>query len=371
MGTFARQHGAHRIKDDHSVKGEITTRGSRLYAHNVDDKSSFTVERILRAGAIMHARTTTPEFSAATICHSPLWGITRNPWNPAYSSGGSSGGAGVAVATGMTTLADGSDYAGSVRIPAACCGVFGYKPPAGRNPSPPPWNLNPFVVYGPLTRRVADAALMQNVMSGPHPADITSLNRKITLRERPEEIAGWKIALSVDLGFFEVAPEMQQNLRAAAEAFREMGCEVEEVALGWGQSTLDAFYAYARTFSFDPVEEMPADDQAKLSDYTRYSWPGEIASRSMTFAQGAKVRAAMYESLGPIFQSHRVLICPTLALPGVPADHSPRDDTFLGLGAHPSPTRALGRTSPRTTRTSTGPLSPSCVSPASASCCAD
>ena len=173
------------IKDDHGVKGEITTHGSRLYADHVDDTSSLTVERILRAGAIMHARTTTPEFAAATICHSPLWGTTRNPWNLEYSPGGSSGGAGAAVAAGMTTLADGADYAGSVRIPASCTGVFGFKPPTGRNPAAPPWNLNHFSVFGPLTRSVADAALMQNVTSGPHPGDITAIPRKLTLPETP------------------------------------------------------------------------------------------------------------------------------------------------------------------------------------------
>ena len=316
------------IKDDHQVKGEITTHGSRLYAAKVDEQSSLTVDRLLRAGAIMHARTTTPEFAAATICHSPLWGVTRNPWNTEYSTGGSSGGAGAAVAAGMTTLADGADYAGSVRIPASCTGIFGFKPPTGRNPANPPWNLNAFSVHGPLTRTVADAALMQNVMSGRHPADITSLDRKLTLPTHFDGIAGWKVALSVDLGFFEVSPEVERNLKAAGDVLQDLGCQVDEVELGWTEEVIDAFYAHTRTFSFEPVEDMEPEDRAKLADYNRDRSARQWAARSTTFAQSVKVRTSMYEKLGPILDSHRVLVCPTTAVPAVAAEHAPINDGF-------------------------------------------
>ena len=107
-----------------------------------------------------------------------------------------------------------------------------------------------------------------------------------------------------------------------------MGCEVEEIDLGWTERVTDAFYAYARAFNFQPVDEMRSEDQAQLSDYIRYPSPREIAAGSMTFAAGVQVRAAMFESLGPILRSHHVLICPTLAVPGVPAEHSPRDASF-------------------------------------------
>ena len=122
------------IKDFHPVAGEITTFGSRRFADHVPGKSAPTVARLLDAGAIMHARTTTPEMAYAPYSRSDLWGVTRNPWNLDFITGGSSGGAGAAVASGMTTLADGTDGGGSIRIPAGACGLFGYTPPFGRTP---------------------------------------------------------------------------------------------------------------------------------------------------------------------------------------------------------------------------------------------
>ena len=154
------------IKDLHAVKGEITTFGSKAFADNRPDHTAPTVARLLRAGAILHARTTTPESPSGTT-YSALWGVTRNPWNTAYSPGGSSGGAGAALASGMTMLADGTDAGGSIRIPASACGLIGYKPPFGRNPLDREFPRETILQFGPLTRAVGDAALMQNVMSGP------------------------------------------------------------------------------------------------------------------------------------------------------------------------------------------------------------
>ena len=132
----------------------------------------------------MHCRTTTPEFAHSGTTQSPLWGITRNPWNLDYSSGGSSGGAGAAVAAGMTTVADGTDGGGSIRIPASACGIFGYKPPFGRNPLDREHPYESILHYGPMARSVADGALMQNVMSGPHEVDICSLRTRLRLPRR-------------------------------------------------------------------------------------------------------------------------------------------------------------------------------------------
>ena len=115
------------IKDLHPVKGEITTWGSRVYEGVRSEFTAPTVQRLFNAGVVMHARTTTPEFAHTGHCHSPLWGATRNPWNTAYSSGGSSGGAGASVAAGMTTLADGTDGGGAARLAAVLAG----ESPAG------------------------------------------------------------------------------------------------------------------------------------------------------------------------------------------------------------------------------------------------
>ena len=135
-----------------------------------------TVERLLRAGAIPLARATSSELGIPTVCTGALWGVTRNPWNLAMSPGGSSGGSGAALADGMTPIADGSDFGGSLRIPASACGVFGYKPPFGRNPQDRGGVFESYLHYGPMSRSVADGALMQNVMSGQHPHDLAAPN---------------------------------------------------------------------------------------------------------------------------------------------------------------------------------------------------
>ena len=229
------------IKDFHSVKGEITTYGSKAFEDFRPDQSAPTVERLLDAGIIMHCRTTTPEFAHSAITHSPLWGVTRNPWNLEYSPGGSSGGAGAALAAGMTTLADGTDGGGSIRIPASASGVFGYKPPWGRNPLDREHPGETVLHYGPMTRSVADAALMQNVMSGAHSADIYSLRELVALPEKFDSIKGMKIALSLDLGYFEVDKEVQKNTLAAAETLRSLGCIVDPVDIGWSADTETAW----------------------------------------------------------------------------------------------------------------------------------
>ena len=110
------------IKDFHPVKDEITTFGSKIFEHNRPDYTAATVQRLLDAGAIMHIRSTTPEFAYSGNTHSPLWGVTPNPWNLEYTSGGSSGGSAAIIASGMSTLADGTDGGGSIRIPSSACG---------------------------------------------------------------------------------------------------------------------------------------------------------------------------------------------------------------------------------------------------------
>ncbi len=150
------------IKDETAIKGERTTFGSLIMKDNIDTKDSRIVERIKRAGATIHGRSCAPEFSCAGVTHSKLWGVTRNPWNLDYTPGGSSGGASAQLAAGTTTLANGSDIAGSIRIPASYCGVVGFKPPYGRVPEDSGFNLDFYAHEGPLAHTVADCALFEN-----------------------------------------------------------------------------------------------------------------------------------------------------------------------------------------------------------------
>ncbi len=155
------------VKDAQRVAGKRTTHGSLIFKDSIDTQSDPMIERLEQAGAIIFARTTTPEFCLSGVTNSRIWGITRNPWNTEWGPGGSSGGSGAALAAGLTTLATGTDIGGSIRIPASACGIVGFKPPHGRNPDGPPANFDRFNHCGPMTRTVADAALMQNITSGP------------------------------------------------------------------------------------------------------------------------------------------------------------------------------------------------------------
>ena len=316
------------IKDFHPVAGEITTFGSALFADHVPEVSAPTVARLLDAGGIMHARTTTPEMAYAPYCRSALWGVTRNPWNLDFGPGGSSGGAGAAVAAGMTTLADGTDGGGSIRIPAASCGHFGYKPPFGRNPTDRDHPRESLLHYGPMTRSVADGALMQNVMAGPHPDDMCSLRPKLEIPDTLESIEGWKVAFSMDLGYFEVDDEVQRNTLEAVQTFRDLGCRVEEVEIGWNTGVLDAW-----TVIWEGLFWASAG-----ADYPRWKYDIDGFVRGI-LERGAQhslsrfyrtnfVRGEMYRTLAPILEAHDILVCPTNGLPALPIDIDLNDTGF-------------------------------------------
>jgi amidase len=324
------------IKDDYAVKGLATTHGSLLFKDHVDDESEFFVERMLRARPVLVGRSTCPEFSSACVTNSRLWGVTRNPWNLRYNTGGSTGGGAAAVATGMTVLSDGSDYAGSIRIPASACGVFGFKPPFGRIPTSPPWYLNPYAVLGPITRSVADAALMMNVMAGHDPRDLTSVKERLRYPAHYKPIKGWRVAYSADLGFFPVAPDVAKATRAALDGFREAGAEIEEVELGWTEDAVRAFVAHARETDFFPVSKLPAKQRAMLCDYIR-GRKGKFLAEGTSYADSLMIRSAMYDKLEPILERCQVLLCPTLAVPSVPAEHDPLDDSFTINGKKVEP----------------------------------
>jgi amidase len=316
------------IKDWHSVAGEITTYGSWAFKDFRPDQSAPTVERLLDGGVIMHARTTTPEFAHSGATHSPMWGITRNPWNLDYSAGGSSGGAGAAVATGMTTIADGTDGGGSIRIPASVNGVVGYKPPFGRNPTDREHPGETVLHYGPLTRTVADAALVQNVLSGPHHADIYSLRDRVELPGEFEPISGWRVALSMDLGYFEVSQSVQDNTRKAADAFREMGCAVDEVDVGWDESVLGAWLTNWEGLFWALLKDMYQRWRFQFDPFVVKILEAGSRHGVPEFYAVQRTRFEMYQKLAPILDEYDVLICPTVAVPSVRADHRNDDPDF-------------------------------------------
>lgn len=224
------------VKDLVITKGVRTTFGTPLYRDNVPTEDAPMVERLKAAGAIMLGKTNTPTFGWIGATHNLVFGITRNPWNLERTPGGSSGGASAAAAAGLGPLHVGTDGGGSIRIPASCAGIYGLKPSFGRIPTYPAsgaWSLSHI---GPMTRTVADAALMLNVCAGPDEHDQTSLPaaRVDYVKALRGSVKGLRVAYSDDLGFVEALdPQVRAVCAKAAKAFGELGCRVEAVSPRW------------------------------------------------------------------------------------------------------------------------------------------
>lgn len=309
------------IKDFAPIKGRITTRGSHVFASDRADENAIVVDNLLGAGAILLGQTTTPEFTYSSLTDSPLWGITRNPWNPERTPGGSSGGSGAAVAAGCVPLAEGTDSGGSVRIPASHCGIVGMKPSFGRIPFEfMPSQYDWMTSHGPLSRTVADAALFVSVCQGPHPRDLQAVLPRLDLATLP---AGKRkrLALSLDLGCYEVDSDVTKNLRSSAGAFSEAGYEVEEVDLGWTVEFARAWWTY-----WDVC--MAANYEGYLDAFGDQMHPVVVAA----IEKGRKVLAVDlkrheaiftdgWRKLSRILEAYDALLCPTEAIPAPPVGY--------------------------------------------------
>jgi aspartyl-tRNA(Asn)/glutamyl-tRNA(Gln) amidotransferase subunit A len=308
------------IKEETPIEGQYTTNGSLITKDHMETHTAAVAQRILDAGGIVHARSTAPEFSCAPFTHSRLWGITRNPWNLAYSPGGSSGGAAASLAAGSTTLANGSDIGGSIRIPASFSGVVGFKPPYGRVPEFSPFNLDHYCHEGPLARTVADCALLENVMAGPDPGDVVSLRPKLRIPEALRGVEGWRVALSVDLDGFPVDDDVAANTRAAAEAFREAGAIVEEVRIGWDwREILEASRIHFGVIFGPSIGQLIADHREHMTSYAIRFGEETATIKKEDFLRGLEIEGRIYAHLGEVLRRYRVLICPTFAVPALEA----------------------------------------------------
>ncbi|MBC8409929.1 MAG: amidase, partial [Rhodobacteraceae bacterium] len=314
------------IKDESGIKGQPLSKGSLIYKDYIAEDTSPVNQRVLDAGGIVHARTATPEFSCAGFTWSRLWGVTRNPWNTNFTSGGSSGGSSASLASGTSTICTGSDIGGSIRIPASTCGLVGYKPPYGRNPEEAVFNLDFYCHTGPLARSVKDAIRLQNVMCGPSPKDIATLRPKLVLPYEYQPIKDWKIAYSPNLGCFEVDTEVEKNTLASLEVFKSLGATIEEVDLGWGPEVLEAGLDYLGHIFGAAMHDELEQHADELTSYARAFAEESLNSTPSDFLGSLDVAYQMYSTLGPILEKYNVLICPTTAIPAVPADFDPTKD---------------------------------------------
>ncbi|WP_299287017.1 amidase [uncultured Tateyamaria sp.] len=312
------------LKDTGNLAGWPTSYGSLTSDRKPRQTTSPENDTMLRAGAALIGTTRTPEFSGALFTHSRAGGVTRNPHNRNLTPGGSSGGAAASLAIGAATLAVGSDIGGSIRVPASCCGVVGYKPPKGRNPVTPPFNLDYFCHTGPLARSLADTVLMQNAMCGPHPGDVTTLHPRLELSAKVKPLTGLRIATSLDLGFFEIDADVARNTRAALEIFKSCGATVTEIALPWDVSVIDAGKTHLAHIFSSWMAEASEGQSDLICPYTATWIEQGKAGSAQGFYNALCTAGQMGQDFAAAMAGFDVFICPTTALPAVDAifDHS-------------------------------------------------
>jgi amidase len=295
------------IKDLEDVAGMRTTYGSPAYAGHVPAEDAFVVRRLRAAGAIVVGKTNTPEWGAGCQTFNPVFGATRNPHDLTRTPGGSSGGAAAAVAAGMLPFADGSDLGGSLRNPAAFCGVVGLRPTPGRVPSVDPWPWDPRAVLGPIARDAGDAALLLQAMAGPDPRAPLSL--AALAAPSPVDVRGLRIAWSDRLGDLPVEPAVTAALASRRAALEALGCVVEdaEPALPGADEAFEVLRAlgYASGLA-DDVAARPGDFKPEVREEVRIG-------RALT---GPQVARAL-DVQGEAFQAMRELLTryDALALP--------------------------------------------------------
>jgi aspartyl-tRNA(Asn)/glutamyl-tRNA(Gln) amidotransferase subunit A len=304
------------IKDLALTAGVRSMFGSHIYATRVPDTDAPFVRRLRQAGAVMLGKTTSPEFGWKALGDSPLTGVTRNPWNPAMTSGGSSAGAAAAAAAGLGPLHQGSDGAGSIRIPASFCGIVGHKPSYGRVPMWPVSNNDYTTHVGPMTRTVADAALMLGVMAGPDPWDATSLEGMpadyVGLLGRG--VKGLRVAFSPDLGSLRVDPEVAAVVRDATRAFADLGAAVEEVATPGFEDSAEMIRTlwschYAGNYARFLPEWGSRMDPGLVACIEAGRRHGAVDYLEM---RGRKI--SYWDSVRPLFEAWDLLVTPTVSV---------------------------------------------------------
>lgn len=315
------------IKDLNPVEGVRTTYGSRVYADHISPRSDLLVEQLEASGAIVIAKSNTPEFGAGASTFNEVHGRTHNPWNTAKSVAGSSGGSAAALASGQVWLAHGSDLGGSLRTPASFNGVVGLRPGPGRVPRGLfrlPYEAAPsdfLFVEGPMARTARDVALMLDAMMGAHredplsqPRPGTSVLASMGLVDRPR-----RIAFSPDLGIVPVDPEVRRICEAAAHRFEEMGVMVEEASPDLSGAVESFQVLRAALFATDHLAHLRNHRDLLKPDVV---WNIE-KGLALTGEEIADADAARLRIIGEtvrFFERYDLLLCPAAIVPPFDVD---------------------------------------------------
>ncbi|MBR0643018.1 amidase [Plastoroseomonas hellenica] len=318
------------IKDQVDTAGIRTTHGSAIFAENLPVRDDITATRLREAGTILIGKTTMPEFGHKGLTDGPSFGTTHNPWDLTRTAGGSSGGAAAAVAAGLGPLGLGTDGAGSVRIPAACCGIVGLKATLGAVPWEAAADTFANNVYaGPMTRTVTDAAVMFSVLTGPSPRDAQSLRGPALAPLSPALIGGDLHGLRV--GYIaracnaRVQREMAANTIASLDALAARGAQVEEVtdAIDWME--FPGRIMYQAGFAVTCAQYLP--EWHNRMDPVLLAFMERGSKFSLTeFREAQFARTRLFRTIQDLFGRHDVLVTPTLTRTALPADFDAAHD---------------------------------------------
>ncbi|MFV0624405.1 amidase [Sphingomonas sp. ac-8] len=309
----------HAVKDTAPTRGIRSTQGSPLLRDNIPAADSLVVSRMRDAGAIFIGKSNVPEFALGSHSFNPIFGVTRNAWNPAVSAGGSTGGGAVALALHMTPLADGSDFGGSLRNPAGWNNVFGFRPSFGRVPSVPSSDVfgQTFATSGPMARHVRDVALLLSVQAGPDP------RAPLSLPDDPARFAGaldreWKggrIGWLGDLnGGLAMEPGVLATCTKALSAFRDVGMAVEEAKLSlsaaemWRTAvTLRHWSVGADLMGFysDPAK------RAQMKPEAIWEIEGYLRLTGRQVAEASEGRSRIYQAFRELFERYDFVVLPS------------------------------------------------------------
>ena len=312
------------IKDLTATRGIRTTWGSRIFEHHVPSEDALVVERLKAAGAIVVGKTNTPEFGAGGNTFNAVFGATRNPWNTALTCGGSSGGAAVALATGMGPLAQGSDTGGSLRMPAAFCGVVGFRTTPGLVPVYPrelAWDS--LSVTGPMARTVADTALMLSVIAGPDdraPLSYDVDTRAFPAAVRRPSIRGWRVAWTPDLGgLMPVDAEVARVAAGAGRMFGSLGARVTTASPSFAD--LNDIVLGTRGLSMAALHgERLTKWRGEMQEGLVWNIEQGLALTSRDIGRAEKLRSALWERVRRFMEGYELLVLPTVAVRPFPVE---------------------------------------------------
>jgi amidase len=310
-------------KDIVPTRGIRTTFGSPIYRDHIPTEDHVIVERLRDAGAILLGKTNTPEFATGAQTFNPIFGATRNPYDLSKTSGGSSGGAAAAVASGLLPFADGSDLGSSLRNPASFCNVVGFRPTPGRVPNWPfPNAWDTLWSLGPIARTVEDAGLLFSAMAGPDPRAPTSHAEAGSHFARPlaRSFRKVRVAWTPDLGgAFPVDAQVTRALAPARAVLESLGCIVEDAAPDLADAD-EAFQVQRAVGFVEAYGELLETQRSSMKDTVAWNIEQGLALDGARIANANVLRSKVFHAMRSFLERHEFLVLPTVQVPPFPVD---------------------------------------------------